>query len=125
MPFDGAEPRRVLMLALLGIGLIFAIAWLLTEDARARWAGEATPETKAWYKAQRNQKDEWCCDDADGHPYYGFYEINPDGSVTVMREGKRHVLPAYMVLKGRNPTGHAVWWFTASRDYCFAPGTLS
>jgi hypothetical protein len=34
-----------------------------------------------------------------------------------------------MVLKGPNPTGHAVWWYlevgSQHRDYCFAPGTLS
>jgi hypothetical protein len=33
------------------------------------------------------------------------------------------------VLKGANPTGHAVWWYSeaaAGRNaFCFAPGTLS
>jgi len=57
------------------------------------------------------------------------YAINKDGSVSIEGEQGPRTLPGYMVLKGPNPTGHAVWWFTDAggdhRDYCFAPGTLT
>ena len=67
--------------------------------------------------------------DADGHPFYGSYVINADGSVTIDLESGERTLPAYMVLPGPNPTGHAIYWYkdygTARIDYCFSPGTLS
>ena len=114
----------------------FAIAIALTSalcaPALARWKpefGKAAPEVQAWFKNQHNQQGQWCCDESDGHPFFGDYKINEDGSVTIHDGDNPHQLPAYMVLKGGNPTGHAVWWFTDAggthRDYCFAPGTLT
>ena len=114
----------------------FAIAIALTSmlcaPALARWKpefGKAAPEVQAWFKNQHNEQGQWCCDESDGHPFFGDYKINEDGSVSLEHEGQRRTLPAYMVLKGGNPTGHAVWWFTDAggkhRDYCFAPGTLT
>lgn len=106
----------------------FGLAFCALNAAHARWKpeyGDSEPELKTWYKNQHNQQGQWCCDESDGHPYFGDYKINDDGSI-VLDNG--HTLPAYMVLKGPNPTGHSVWWFTDAggehRDYCFAPGAL-
>jgi hypothetical protein len=61
-----------------------------------------------------------CLEERTGQP--SDYALNKDGSVT-LADGTR--IPPWQVLKGPNPTGHAVWW----RDerfvtYCFAPGSL-
>lgn len=132
MPFDGSEAWRALALAIAGIVLIFATAMALSSVAHSRASSAyatSSPATQAWFKDQHNAQGQWCCDEGDGHPYYGYYAMNPDSSVTVVLDGKRHNLPAYMVLSGPNPTGAAVWWFTGAgdshRDYCFAPGTLT
>jgi hypothetical protein len=108
-----------------------AAALVACGAASAKWKpeyGKAAPEVQAWFKQQHNSRGEWCCNESDGHPYYGDYKINDDGSVTVDLNGDAHTLPAYMILKGPNPTGHAVWWYLdvgqTHRDYCFAPGTL-
>ena len=90
----------------------------------------ADPKIQTWYKSQRNAQGQWCCDESDGHPYYGSYTLNKDGSVTLhLGKGKNHTLPAYMIINGPNPTGHAVWWYMESggkrTDFCFAPGTLT
>lgn len=116
----------------------FNLFWLslwigaFTISAQARWQAQYanTPEViQGWYAAQRNRNGVWCCDQADGHAFYGTYSLNKDGSVEFDADGAHHKLPAYMVLAGPNPTGHAVWWYTdhmpngVHRDYCFAPGT--
>lgn len=117
-----------LFIVLCGVAVLgFA---LLARAADARWKPEyasADPAIQQWYGTQHNDKGQWCCNDADGHPYFGGYSINADGGVTLTGEdGKVYTLPSYMVLKGPNPTGHAVWWFleigSTHRDYCFAPG---
>ena len=114
--------------ALAFIGTVYF--WMGARPAHARWTGTVSdPATAAWFKNQHNANGQWCCDESDGHPFFGDYKINDDGSVTIHHDGIVHDLPAYMVLKGSNPTGHAVWWFTEAgedhRDYCFAPGSLS
>jgi hypothetical protein len=105
---------------------------VLSGAAEARWRAayrEAAPELRAWFEHQRNARGQWCCDKSDGHPFYGAYTINANGSVTVQLPNGPRTLPAYMVLEGPNPTGHAVYWYrdygTVRLDYCFAPGTLS
>lgn len=106
--------------------LLFILAPALARDTDGRYANSKNAE---WFKSQHNSEGQWCCDESDGHPFFGDYKINDDGSVTIRHEGQTHKLPSYMVLKGGNPTGHAVWWFADAggehRDYCFAPGTLS
>jgi hypothetical protein len=108
-----------------------ALLVLCCGSAYARWnASYATqaPEVQAWFKQQHNSRGEWCCDESDGHPFFGDYTLNQDGSVTVEMGGQPHTIAAELVLKGHNPTGHAVWWYRDSvsghRDYCFAPGVL-
>lgn len=76
---------------------------------------------KQWFESQTNALGQYCCNESDGHPYLDDYTMNDDGSVT-LQDG--HKLPAYMVLKGPNPTGHAVVWHLGETYYCFAPGTL-
>jgi hypothetical protein len=100
-------------------------------SADARWNetyASQPAEVQAWFKQQHNARGEWCCDESDGHPFYGDYTLNDDGSVTVQMDGEPHLIAAELVLKGRNPTGHAVWWYrdttSGHRDYCFAPGVL-
>jgi hypothetical protein len=84
---------------------------------------------KDWYESQRNSTGQWCCNESDGHPYFGDYKIREDGGVILNLSRELYYIPEAKVLKGANPTGHAVWWYsegTAGRDtYCFAPGTLS
>lgn len=99
--------------------------------ATAGWRPELAsqpPEVQAWFKQQHNSRGEWCCDESDGHPFYGDYSINANGSVTVELGGAPHVIAPDLVLRGTNPTGHAVWWYRdvsgVHRDYCFAPGPL-
>lgn len=95
--------------------------------AHATWkASYANSPDQAWYSAQFNKVGQWCCDKADGHAYFGDYQLLEDGSVKL---SDQHVIPAYMVLQGNNPTGHAVWWYTTrldgtKLDYCFAPGPM-
>lgn len=116
---------------LIGMGGVVLIATSAVQPAHAGWTGTVSdPAIAAWYKNQHNAEGQWCCDESDGHPYFGDYKINDDGSVTIHDEGKRYDLPSKMVLKGANPTGAAVWWFTQNyhgerTSYCFAPGTLS
>jgi hypothetical protein len=113
-------------------GLALA-AWIAAGGAQAKWKPEyakSDPKIQAWYKSQRNAQGQWCCDESDGHPYFGGYTINKDGSVTLdLAGGKKHTVPAYMVITGPNPTGHAVWWYLDTggnhTDFCFAPGTLT
>lgn len=124
-----ATTRR-LILALFFLALLVAV---LISSAHARWKPQYAnqpAEIQAWFKQQRNAQGQVCCDRSDGHPFFGQYDMNDDGSVTLhLAGGKTHTLPAYMVLHGPNPTGHAVWWYLSNdfghRDYCFAPGTLS
>jgi hypothetical protein len=108
------------------------LALLCSSAADARWKpeyGKQPPEVQAWFNQQHNAHGEWCCNESDGHPFFGDYSMNEDGSVTLHAVGEARKLPAYMVLKGPNPTGHAVWWYLdlgdQHRDYCFAPGTRS
>jgi hypothetical protein len=107
------------------------LALMFCDPSVARWdASYASqpPEVQAWFKQQHNSRGEWCCDESDGHRFFGDYTLNNDGSVTVQFSGAPHVIPAELVLKGPNPTGHAVWWYrdtiSGHRDYCFAPGVL-
>lgn len=119
-----SAPRHAAILA-------FVSAAVLCGGAEARWSGRpgSSPELRGWFEQQHNARGQWCCHEADGHPFYGVYKINPDGSVTVQLRGGSRTLPAYMVLHGPNPTGHAVYWYrdygSVRLDYCFAPGTLS
>ncbi|HZD90951.1 MAG TPA: hypothetical protein VE224_12690 [Pseudolabrys sp.] len=117
----------------LSLGLFGVLFGVLTAaPVLARWKPEYAkkdPQIQAWYKSQHNAQGQWCCDKSDGHPYFGTYTMNKDGSVTLdLKQGKR-TLPAYMVLGGPNPTGHAVWWYLDvaghHTDFCFAPGTLT
>jgi hypothetical protein len=78
---------------------------------------------KEWYESQHNAKGQWCCNESDGHPYFGDYTFREDGSVVLDYEGQRYVIPDTLVLKGTNPTGHAVWWFLEGRQG--APPTAS
>ncbi len=111
-------------------GVLFGV--MSAPPVMARWKPEyakSDPKIQAWYKGQHNAQGQWCCDESDGHPFFGSYTINKDGSVTLdLKSGKR-TLPAYMVISGPNPTGHAVWWFLdtgqSHTDFCFAPGTLT
>ena len=50
----------------------------------AKWKEQyrhTPPAIQAWYRAQQNDNDEWCCDNADGHPYFGNYRLTEDGGV--------------------------------------------
>ena len=129
MTFDRGEAIRAGIAVLLGvIGVFVALFFLTGRQAHARWSAAyagSPPEIKQWFSNQRNAHGQSCCADSDGFPFYGAYSMNEDGSVTLQTEAGPRTLPAWMVLKGPNPTGHAVWWHIGATDYCFAPGTLS
>lgn len=123
--------RAGLIVVVAGTVIIFIVLLTLSE-AQARWKPEyaaASPEVQSWIKDQHNAAGQWCCDKSDGHPFYGGYAINADGSVTLQTAAGPRVLPPFIVLKGPNPTGHAIWWYVETGaehiDYCFAPGTLT
>lgn len=103
---------------------LLALVLASSMPAMARWKPEyakVPANILDWYKSQHNALGTWCCSKADGHAYYGTYKINKDGSVTL---ANGHKIPSFKVLKGPNPTGHAVWWRLEGHDYCFALGPL-
>jgi len=113
---------------LLASGLSFALALPGAHGKNLDGRYDNAPN-REWYESQHNAKGQWCCNESDGHPYFGDYSLSEDGSVVLDYEGQHYVIPDQLVLKGTNPTGHAVWWFlegpTGRTTYCFAPGTLS
>jgi len=126
------SPLRTFPLRHIKPGRAAALLVLCVTPAMARWSpqyAEVSPQVRTWFERQHNARGQSCCADSDGHPFYGTYVINPDGSVTMDLERGKRTLPAYMVLPGPNPTGHAIYWYrdygTARIDYCFSPGTLS
>jgi hypothetical protein len=115
---------------LVGVGVALLSLFILAMcKAEARDDGRyANSPYKAWFDAQHNGVGQSCCLESDAHRYDGNYVLNADGSVVLSLNGKLHFLPAYMVLKGGNPTGSAIWWYMETgeyhTDYCFAPGVL-
>jgi hypothetical protein len=102
---------------------------LLTSVCQGKYKPEYAdlPEsTKLWYKKLHAPSGQWCCDESDGHPYFGNYDPLPDGGV---RLGDGTVVPPSNVVITANPTGHAVWFYNdidgTRHTYCFVPGTLS
>jgi hypothetical protein len=104
------------------LALILVAGAAFARDPDGRYANSPLKE---WYHEQHNSAGQWCCDEADGHPYDGDYTLNPDGSVTIGKE----TIEADKVLKQPNPTGHAVWWYIDNNygrtTYCFIPGALT
>jgi hypothetical protein len=45
------------------------------------------PEIQAWYRAQINGQRVACCDQSDGHPYFGKYRLTADGGVELQLKG--------------------------------------
>jgi hypothetical protein len=78
---------------------------------------------KSWYESQHNAHGGYCCNEADGKDFYGDYTLTDDGGVEFDDGGQHYKLPPYMVLRGPNPTGHAVWWHLGETSYCFAIGS--
>lgn len=86
----------------------------------------------AWFGRQHNSNGGFCCDGSDAYLYYGAYDINQDGSVSVpMPDGSKLNIEASKVLPYNkddpNPTGTVVWWHSDQSvevTYCFALGTL-
>lgn len=107
-------------------GIVAVLALLVFLELLPAWARDdgryAGSPYKAWYEQQHNAIGGYCCNNSDAQAFYGDYTLNDDGSVEFDDAGAHHKLPAYMVLKGPNPTGHAVWWHLADQDYCFALG---
>lgn len=119
-------------LFLLLASTLFTIAVLTTlailDKAHAKGVYPPGPIAN-WFQSQHNANGGWCCDQADGHLFYGDYKINNDGSVDVTdNDGKSYHITKDMVLTGPNPTGAAVWWYLQyakagpKYTYCFAIG---
>jgi hypothetical protein len=101
----------------------------LSVEAREQYQGQyanISPAIQTWFTTQHNKSGQWCCNESDGHDFYGDYWLDADGSVEFDADGMHHHLPDYMVLDGSNPLGHAVWWYAdcgySHIDYCFALG---
>ena len=59
-----------------------AIALVCGSPALARWSPQyaaQSPQVRNWFEHQHNARGQSCCLDADGHPFYGDYTINPNG----------------------------------------------
>lgn len=109
--------------------------------------GEYTGSPNAdWFARQSNSRGGYCCNDADGHPFDGDYQINPDASVTIylaaggsitIDSKEAHGTWDGVTAEGAqppdpNPTGGAVIWYTGtlsdgqnSNVYCFVTGALT
>jgi hypothetical protein len=94
---------------------------LIASPVHARWKPQyASSPYATWYESQRGCGGGKCCHEADAEPYYGSWTFNADGSVT-LDNGAR--IASCSVIRGPNPTGHAVWWHKDRVSYCFAPGS--
>jgi hypothetical protein len=124
---------KLCFLSSVAMAALLAATLAFVQGARARnLNGEHDNDPhKDWYEAQRNKAGGSCCADGDGHPFFGVYTFTAEGGVEFDADGVHHVLTAYMVLDGPNPTGHVVWWWIdwqtnggaiAHADHCFAPG---
>lgn len=129
---DRREDDRSFRRAMIWMVCLFAlitVSIIACSEGHARPGPQyanANPQIKKWFKDQYNANNQWCCDASDGHPFYDTYTLDSNGDVEFDSDGQHYHLPAYMVLKGPNPTGAAVWWFldtAAGRSsYCFALG---
>ncbi len=130
--FFMSDENRNRMFMALAIAPIMLIAVMVTDlHAKGGPREGNSPEISEWFRSQHNAFGGWCCNDADGHRYYGDYVLNSDGSVTISPgTPDAHHVESYKVLSGTNPTGTAVWWYNegqagAKTTYCFAPGSLT
>ena len=97
------------------------VGLLITSPVQGGWKPQyASSPFTAWYESQRSCVGTKCCDEADAEPYYGSWTFNGDGSVK-LDNGAR--INSCMVMRGPNPTGHAVWWHKGQISFCFAPGS--
>jgi hypothetical protein len=102
------------------IALIATIVLITGADVQAKWKPQYAQSPNAtWFEEQQDCKGKSCCGQADGDPYYDGYDQNADGSVTL---GNGTKIESCQVLKGPNPKGHAIWWHSGDRTYCFSPG---
>ncbi len=107
------------------LAVVALAAGFLPLPAMARDDGRfSNSPYKQWFEAQHNALGQSCCNQADAEPYFGDYTLNPDGSATLQIEGGPQNIEAGKVLKGTNPTGHAIWWHTAGYTWCFIPGEM-
>jgi|SRR6185312_2235658 len=110
--------------------LSLAILLLLVVKSHARDAEGRYDNSpyKEWFRAQHNSAGGWCCDEGDGHAYEDDYVFDADGNVHISIDGKPLSVESWKVLKGPNPTGHAIVWYLMSvagaQVYCFAPGQM-
>lgn len=120
------KTTRISVVAFVYFGFCIAVLvwalWFNFARARDMDGRYVNSPNREWFQSQHNSVGQWCCDEADGHLYYGDYKLNEDGSVEA--EGQR--IEPFKVLKGPNPTGGAVWWYVdgvyGRTTYCFAPG---
>ena len=97
----------------------FFVAVSFVLPAGAKWKPRFVSSPYAsWYESQRGCGGGVCCSKADAEAYYGNVTYNSDGSVT-LDNGAR--IPSCSVLRGPNPTGHAVWSDNGPVNFCFAP----
>jgi hypothetical protein len=110
---------KLAIIAAIVIPIIVVLA-LVTTPAQAKMKPQyAQSPNASWFESQKDCNGGSCCGRADGEPYYDGYEQKPDGSVVL---GNGTKIDACQVTRGPNPTGHAIWWRSDARTYCFSPG---
>jgi len=97
--------------------------------AEAKWKpqyADTDPVIAQWYRGLSSKAGGFCCDQSDGHDFFGDYKLHSDGSVEFDAIGAHFHIEADYVVNVANPTGHAVWFYNdygrGRITYCFVPG---
>ena len=111
---------KVALISVVVALIIIAVLALLALPAHAKWRSQfAQSPNASWFESQKDCHNASCCGRADGDPYFDGYEQKSDGSVVL---GNGTKIEACQVVRGPNPTGHAIWWHNGETTYCFSPG---
>ncbi|MCP3467016.1 MULTISPECIES: hypothetical protein [unclassified Bradyrhizobium] len=100
--------NRNRLFMVIAIALMMLIAVMVTDShAKGGPCEGNSPEISEWFSSQHNALGGWCCNDADGHRYYGDYVLNSDGSVTISPgTPDAHQIESYKVLSRHKPDRH-------------------
>jgi hypothetical protein len=108
-------------------GLMIAFA-LFGGRARADWTGDASPETRAWFRTVRNAVGQVCCDETEARSVDDYQWR--EGHVEVVIDGRSYAVAPDALSPDRNKLGAAVAWIfpkgapvSTETIRCFLRGT--
>lgn len=108
-------------------GLLIGAA-LFHSHARADWTGDASPETRAWFRSVRNAVGQVCCDETEARSVDDYQWR--EGHVEVVIDGKSYAVAPDALSPDRNRLGAAVAWIfpkgapvSTETIRCFLRGT--